>query len=224
MGRLPRLALVPALILLSCPTSARALPIDLSVAVTLRHWEGVYDGLVGTDSPISGFLSAKNLPALEDRIVLEFAVSGESASVAPVYLNFYGIANDPPPTTPLSLYAFAGDGLVAFADFYRTDVFITSISDIPHFPWVGVAAEVTGAYNQAIAEGQPFLGFLLKADGSTRYAISSGGLPGLTAYVCLSNVEGPAPFPPPYVPDPGSTLLLFGMGLAGLSACLWRWQ
>lgn len=152
----------------------------------------------------------------EDRTLLEFDLSGAATSVGPIYLNFYLRNIDRPAFSPLSLYAYTGDGLVAASDFFRTDTFITSFTDFGLLPenfdplkcsqgivpigceFKAFSLDVTNIYNTFVTTGRRFLGFLLLADTTAaRYDLNKGGADSsLALAIALSNQKLP-PLPVP---------------------------
>jgi len=171
--------------------------------------------IVGNTTSGIGILMIKKIT--EDRVVLEFDLSTASTSTSPIYLNFLSRNIDEPNYSPISVYAFVGNGLVDFSDFYRTDNFITSFIDygtgLP-FPneYNAISLDVTAIYNQFITDGNTFAGFLMLADtAAARYDLNAG-YPGLSNAISLSDHP---------IPET-STLALLGFGIAGLIGYEWR--
>ena len=152
-----------------------------------------------------------------DRTVLEFDLRGRPQAVS-VTLDFLLFNLDAPNFTDVFLYSFEGNGLVNAADYFRTDVLVTtftdnglatgsSLQDYPQF-----SLDVTSTYNSAIVEGDDYLGLLLRntTAGSSyaRYRLGNG------------SSFWPIPVLTVLVPEPSSMLLL----VLGAISCSGRYH
>lgn len=125
-----------------------------------------------------------------DRTVLEFDLRGRSSTDSAT-LNLELTNLDVPNFTTIYLYSFEGNGLANAADYFRTDKLVASFTDNGlatnfvspyHIPF---SFDLTSVYNQAIAEGDDFLGLILKNTTAerlrARYRLTTfNGYPALT--------------------------------------------
>lgn len=155
---------------------------------------GAPNGTEGTEWQTQ-FLFIKE--GTSDRTVLEYDIRGRSSTDSAILsLNLSNL--DDPSYTTLFMYSFQGNGLANAGDYYRTDNFVASFTDNgfsePPF-YVPFSFDVTDIYNDAIANSDDYLGFLIRNTTSesqyARYRIVSG-LPSLTIAIpepsslCLS--------------------------------------